>query len=322
MVLCVVAALAALRTRPRRAAAAIAFVTAAPLLLGPVVLSRFDLWPAALTAAAVTAFLWQRARLGAVMLALAIAAKLYAVVCVPLALVWVWRHQGPRAALSWTAVLAGVLAAAFGPIAVIAPGGLAHSFATQLGRPLEIESLGAAVLVAVHHLDGLQLLLHQDHGSTNFEGALPNLVANLSTLAQLALLGAVLLAFARGPASRQRFVTALTASVTIFTAFAKVFSPQYLIWLIPLVPLVGGRRGTIATALLASSLTLTQFWFPDRWGQYSQHLRPLESGAVLLRDLLIALLGLTLTWSLYTDHRPADSTHSNAVAEPMHEAVR
>jgi hypothetical protein len=302
MVLCVVAALAALHARAHRVAAVVAFVTAAPLLLGPVVLSRFDLWPAALTAAGVAAFLWRRPRLGAVMLGLAIAAKLYALVCVPLAFVWVWRSHGARAVLSWSAVLAAVLAVAFAPIAAIAPSGLAHSFATQLGRPLEIESLGAAVLVGVHHLDGLRLLLRQDHGSTNFEGALPNLVANLSTIAQLALLGAVLLAFVHGPASRQRFITAIAASVTIFIAFAKVFSPQYLIWLIPLVPLVGGRRGIIATALLGISLALTQFWFPDRWGQYSQHLRPLESSALLIRDLLIALLGLTLTWSLYTDH--------------------
>ena len=51
----VAAALVALGAGARRLAAALGFVALAPLAAGSVVLSRFDLWPAALTAAALAA---------------------------------------------------------------------------------------------------------------------------------------------------------------------------------------------------------------------------------------------------------------------------
>ncbi|MDQ3778455.1 MAG: hypothetical protein M3310_06285, partial [Actinomycetota bacterium] len=52
------------------------FVAAAPLLLGSVFLTRFDLWPASLTVAALALFVAERFRIGAGVLAVAAAAKL------------------------------------------------------------------------------------------------------------------------------------------------------------------------------------------------------------------------------------------------------
>ena len=70
-----------------------------------------------------------------------------------------------------------------------------------------------------------------------------------------------------------------------------MLSPQFLIWLVPVVPLVAGLRGLRASVLLAAALVLTQLWFPSRYWDLARELDPLPSTLVLLRDLvLVALL--------------------------------
>jgi hypothetical protein len=77
-----------------------------------------------------------------------------------------------------------------------------------------------------------------------------------------------------------------------------VLSPQFLIWLIPVVPLVYGRRGLVATALLAAALVVTQLWFPYRYWNLALHFGALESWLVLVRDLVLVALFLYLAWGL------------------------
>ena len=117
-----------------------------PFALGSVVPTRFDLWPAALLAGALAALAADRSRLGLGLLAVAAAAKLYPLVVLPLALVYVGRRHGRRAALESLGVFVAVAAVIVVPFAVLSPDGLAESVTRQSGRPLQIESLGAALL--------------------------------------------------------------------------------------------------------------------------------------------------------------------------------
>ena len=295
MMIALTSCLARMQFSPRRAAAALALPALSPLLLGSVILSRFDLWPAALGAIAVAALLAGYRRTAGVLFGLAVAAKIYPVVCVPIVVVWIWRRSGRRAALAWAAIVAAVVAGAFVPFVILAPTGVLHSFTFQLQRPLQIESLGAALLVSAHWVGGLPLVLHGDHGSTNIIGTLPTLVGDFSTACQLILLLVIIAAFARGPASRPRLVLALAAAVSTFVAFGKVFSPQYMIWLIPLVPLIGGRRGFVAGALLAATLLLTQTWFPYGYGAYVYRLGLAQSVEVFARDLVVVACAFLFT---------------------------
>jgi uncharacterized membrane protein len=296
-------ALSTLDVSPLRAALALLLVGASPLLLGNLLLSRFDLWPAALAAAALAALLWERDATGAVALGAAIATKLYPAVLVPLGIAWVWRRRGRRAALAWTALVVAVCAVVFLPFAVIAPGGMGHSFGVQLGRPLQIESLGAAVLIAAHHLAGVAIGLHTDHGSQNVVGGPANVLAAVTTVVQVLGLCTVWLLFARGPAQRRRLVAAAAAAVTMFVAFGKVLSPQFMVWLIPLVPLVRSRA---APFLYAAALVLTQFWFPKRYWQYANDLRGLVSWTVLARDLVLVALAGVLVRALLTREQTSE----------------
>jgi hypothetical protein len=278
-----------------RIGAALGFAAVAPLLLGSVELSRFDLWPAALTTGALAAFVAGSQRLGAGVLGLAVAAKLFPAVLVPVAAVWIWRRSGRRELLVCTTVFAAVLVLCFGPFVALSPHGVWHAVTTQTSRPLQIETLGAGVLLVAHAVGGLGITMQSSHGSQNLAGRGPDALATVQTVLQAAALIATWVWFARGPASRERLVCASAAAVCAFVAFGKVLSPQFLIWLIPLVPLVGGRRGVAAGALLAAALVLTQLWFPFRYWDLALDFRTFPSWLVLFRDVaLVALFAVLI----------------------------
>ncbi len=256
------------------------YVAFAPVLCGSFILSRFDLWPALLATTAVVLLFYDRHNAGWAFVGAAVAAKLWPVVLVPLAIVWSVRRGRPWAPLVGGAVLAVIVL----PFAVLSPSGFWSSIHGQAARPLQIESLAASVLRwlgSPHVVDS--------HGSQGIAGH--SALETGIVVVQAAVLVALWIAFARGPASGDRFLRYVAACVCAFVALGKVLSPQFLIWLIPLVPLVRGRRGLAATCLLTAALILTQVWFPQRYFDYALDGR--LAGVVVLRDLvLVALLGV------------------------------
>jgi uncharacterized membrane protein len=261
-----------------------AYYTAlAPVLVGSLILSRFDLWPALLFTAALALLLGERHTLGWAFLGAAVSAKLWPLVAVPPALVWsVRRGNGSRALVGLAVALA-----AFVPFVVLSPSGMWHSLSGQASRPLQIESLGGALFTTFG-----DPRIVSTHGSQNVAGH--GAVAALLTFAELASIVGLWVAFARGEASRERLVRYSVACVCAFVAFGKVLSPQYLIWLVPLVPLVRGPRGVGAVAALTAACVLTQVWFPFRYWAYVGRLH--LAGVVLARDLVLVALLAVLAW--------------------------
>jgi uncharacterized membrane protein len=275
----------------------------APLALGSVVLSRFDMWPAALAVLALAALVRQRPTLSAILLGTAFAAKLWPVAIVPVMLIWLARTHGGREAASWMTGAVAAAAAWFLPFVVSAPSGVARPFHVQLARPLQLESLGSSILIALHHVAGTTLNVATSYGSQNVTGPGTHAAAIVTTLAGLAALATACVVFARGQATTDRLVVSAAASVAAIVAFGKVFSPQYMIWLIPFVVLVPGVRGEVAGLLFFASLVLTQLWFPTHYWQLAG-LAQLQSAELLARDLLVvALFAVLLEHDLLGKHR-------------------
>jgi hypothetical protein len=274
----------------RRLLAGCALAGIAPLVLGTVVLTRFDLWPALLSAGALAALVAGRERLGFGMLGLAVSAKIYPGVLLPIALLYVARRRGGREALVGLGVFAAVLAALLVPFAVLSWDGLLHAFTEQARRPLQIESLGSSLLLAAADLGGYEPTIVSSFGSQNLSGQLPDTLAGLQTALQIVAVVAVWILFAVSSRGTPQLFAASAAAVAAFAAFGKVLSPQFLIWLIPLVPLVLGRRGLVVWALFALALGLTHAYFPKR---YFDGLLTLETGPVwtlLVRNLVFVSL--------------------------------
>jgi hypothetical protein len=305
MWLCGVAAILAmafvLRALGRSGAAvwaSLAFAALAPLALGTVILSRFDLWPAAIMVAALAALVSRRLRLGHALIGLGITVKLYPGILLPLAVAFAWRRAGRREALVCLGIVAGVVGTIFLPFVALSPGGVWHSLTVQLSRPLQVESLGSALLLVAHHVFGVSVTADTSHGSQNLAGGAADAMAVASTVLQLAALGWIWASFSRGPGSREALVRSSAAAVCAFVAFGKVLSPQFLIWLIPVVPLVRGRRGLWASALLAGALVMTQLWFPFRYFRLALHFEQGLSWLLLARDLTLVAVTIVLALTL------------------------
>jgi len=307
MWMCGAAALLAIAFVLRRLRASpwapLVFAAVAPLALGTVILSRFDLWPALLAAAATAALVAGRFRTGHLLLGLGAAAKFYPGVLIPLAVAYAWKRRGRREALTCLLLTVVAFAAVFLPFVALAPGGVWHSVSIQLGRPLQVESLGAAFLLVAHHMFGAGVTGETSHGSQNLAGTAAGTLAVVSSIVQAGALLWIWTAFARGPATTAGLVRAGAAAVCAFVAFGKVLSPQFLIWLIPVVPLVRGRRGAWASALLLAALVLTQIWFPFRYFRLALHFEAGLSWVLLARDLALVALALLLAWPSHRSRR-------------------
>ena len=160
---------------------------------------------------------------------------------------------------------------------------------------MHTESLAAAVLLVGDRLGiyDATVVRTAPAVSRDLAGGLPHALATAG--AALSIVAAL----APGVVALRRRVEPgllFAASVAGFLAFTKVLSPQYAVWLIPLVPFAG----LSASVLLVTALALAQSWYfhyRDLWA-----IGP-EVWTLLARDLvLVALYGLLL-WKTRTPSR-------------------
>jgi glycosyl transferase family 87 len=284
----------------------LAVVALTPLLLGGVILTRFDLVPAALVVVAVALAVAGRRRAAALMVGIGTAVKLYPALLLPPLAIDAWRRGGRRELAIVLGLAATPIVLAYLAFLVVAPEGVLDSLGRQVGRPLQIESLGAGVLLVLHGAVGTGLGWASGSGSQNLNGAGAGTLAVLQGVAQVAAVTLVWVSYARGPSTAQRLVRHAAASVVAFVALSKVLSPQFLVWLVLLVPLVGGPRRRAAIALTVAACALTAIWFPARYWELVREFDPLDSWLVLLRGLVLLGLLAALTWPA-TERAPARS---------------
>jgi uncharacterized membrane protein len=260
MLFLVAIVLSRLGASTKRLWVALGLLALSPIALGPISLNTYDAWPALLTLGALTLFvvgspLWAFALLGA-----AFAAKVYPVVLLPPALVFVWRTAGREVAARALAAFSAVAAVMAVPFLALAPEGLAESFRAQAARGLQVESLGGALL-AVADRSGLYgaTVVHKTGRAISYEltGSLPEALAAVSSALQIAAVLLVAWLYLRGRDDAFRLAAAFAAAITGFLAFTRFFSPQYLVWLLPFVVLLGPA----AWVLTGAALVLAQLWF-------------------------------------------------------------
>ncbi|WP_376795991.1 glycosyltransferase 87 family protein [Thermogemmatispora sp.] len=316
-----------LRWGPRGAALAFTLY----LFLGEwgLALLRFDLVPAALTLICVLAAERQRWRLAYCSLAFAILLKIYPLLLLPPLFfaeqqAWLARSGCAASEVEQGTVLRGALRRGLGGrlsclwrwrwgnllLCLALVGGITAVFAcldfqgavaSQLAyfaqRPVQIESSGSLV-VWLAALAGQSVRVVYTYGSINLLSSLVPAVSLGSTLALLAGYGLVLWQSARG---RLAFAEAALAALLVFVATGKVFSPQYLMWLMPLVAYLTAtqRRWLLGFGLIALQTSLIYPFLYTRVQDATQVWRvPGFVPLVELRNVLFLLLTVGYLFNL------------------------
>jgi hypothetical protein len=300
---CIAAAASALRAAGagiQRTWVSLLAIGVSPLVLGSLFVTHFDLWPTLLAVGGLVAIIRERPVASGVLLGLGLAAKLWPAVLLPIGVVYLWRRRGRRAGLFALGSFVAAAAACFLPFVVMAPDGVRAMFADQLNRPLQVESLGAAVLMAAQRFGMRPLATINSHGAQALSGRGAGLAADLQTVFEVATVIAIWIIFARRRSpDTEAVLLAAGAAVAALVAFDRVLSPQYLIWIIPFALLVGGERGLVVGGLLFLALGLTQAWqVSDHYWALALHHSSPYSWYLLARDLLLVLIAGVLVFEL------------------------
>jgi hypothetical protein len=268
---------------------AITFAAAA-IMLYPVAVTRYDAVVAlALAAAALCAALGGRYLLLAyAAVGLGAAAKLVpALATVSLALT---RGR----ALRGFAVFLGVLVLFLAPALLFGAGGFLGSLAYHANRGLQVESLAASVLIKLGRVDDVVF----GYGAFEVRGRGVELASALSLpITGVLLLVTALFAFRehrKGRFGFEAFPRYAAALILAFMLGSKVLSPQYVIWLLPLIPLSAGGVAQVGlSAILLSICVMTTQVFPHHYDDLV-NLRPPGPDLLLARNVLLVLLWILL----------------------------
>lgn len=204
-------------------------------------LSRYDLMPAVLTVVALAAARRGKFTAAYVLLAVGGLLKLYPLVLVPAIAIEQQRRLGgglsPRRAVVGGVVRAvAVVGAGFGVAYVLAGPDAAGAIQFARGRPVQVESITASLLWLISAL-GPMVQFDHSFNSYNLLSTASGPVSAMVSLAMLAGLAWIVWRQARGELNLERAALAL---VVVLVAGNRVLSPQYMIWILPLVAIAEG----------------------------------------------------------------------------------
>ena len=295
-------AIARLRTPHHRELALYALLVA---VSAPLLPWRYDLFPALLTVLALLCLLRGQPAWAGIWLGLGVAAKIYPIILLPIFGAYYLVEKNRSALRRLALCSAGAVAATLLPFALIAPAPLLSFLRYHQLRGLQLESLPAGAIVLAHALGLTPARLEFNYGALHLVSPLAAAALNWLPVAFgaifLVVLGCCLARFreeqaAQGHVTDESLIAYCVVALLAFIATNKVFSPQYIIWLLPFAPLLRPRQAGVMLAIFVLTITL----FPFNYDALLA-MQMLPVLLLNLRNLLV--LGL-LIW-LLLDRAPA-----------------
>jgi uncharacterized membrane protein len=269
------------------------------LLMSPILPWRFDLFPTLATVLALAAVLAEAPLAAGVLLGIGIAAKVYPIVLLPVfgALYLARREWAALVRLGAGAVL--TVAAALVPWLIVAQDRALSFVMFNRERGLQVESVGSGLLLLAHKAGLLDLSLDGRFQSIQVIAPAADAWASVSPallgIAAIAVTVACFLRFRRDPGTDRGvpaddLAAAVLLMVATFVVCNKVFSPQYMIWLLPFAGFLRRRQLALMTAIAA----LTTVIAPPILGKSLVDLRLLPIVLLNVRNAALVALAVDL----------------------------
>ena len=270
---------------------------------------RYDLFPALLTVLAFISILRDRPAWAGFWVGLGIAAKLYPMVLLPIfGLYYLAGRQ-------YRALLRTILACAVALLLTLLPFLFASTTPAQIFsflsyhnlRGLQVESLPAGLIMLALKARLTTAKIEYNYGAIHLNSPWSYIILMLLPFAFIAVFSVVAFsawgrfreecaASDRRRATAETLVAYVFAALLAFIATNKVFSPQYIIWLLPFAPLLRPRQ----TLMFLVVVVLTIALFPFNYDE----LLAMQKLPVILLNLRNLLVVVLLGW-LVIERAPA-----------------
>ena len=276
--------------------------------MGPIVAEQYDIFPAILTLLALYTFWLGKHKTSWVLIALGALTKIYPIFLAPILLIYYFRNRQYRLILSGISSLTSVILAVLLPFLVISFDSLWNLINYHSQRGIQLESVYSSFLLIADKLGLTSISLVLNFGSWNIESQLADALAKISPFVTVLLLvaayGFTYKQIKPGKSQFTRIGTYALLVTAVVLISGKVLSPQYLIWLIPFLPLVfGPSRNTLLAIFIAMGF-LTYLILPVFYLALIA-VRIDTVVILLIRNILLILLALMSAISL-RQMKPSD----------------
>ncbi len=264
-------------------------------ICGLFILGRYDIFLALLTLLTPLFILLEYPIFAGIALGCAIAAKLYPVVMLPVLIAYYFAGRKYQALLPLLIGTFGSISLIVLPFYLLAHGEVFAFIKYHQMRGLQVESVAGGLIYLCNYLLGQQdIKVNNNYGAFHIESPLADIV--LKSLPLLFILSMALIFFTslwrfrqerrtNGSINTESLIAYIFMALLAFMVTNKVFSPQYIIWLLPFVPFLKFRQVILTIAIFILTILIYPFGY-----RLIVHLHIAGMLLLNLRNLLVIAL--------------------------------